>query len=163
METERIEKLWQAAMNVASAMLRDGLDTGDAVKNLRDSKVLLNHCKYDEHAHGEELFEVEMEIEAIKGGLMSRLRDAGKAGNYSFDVLPGKSESASETVSKPPKGVPKGKTWARIVLPESMDADELESVEGIDIVERDSKSVTLAGEESSIKKALEKISAAYTK
>ncbi|HDH28333.1 MAG TPA: DUF2096 domain-containing protein, partial [Euryarchaeota archaeon] len=95
MDTERTERLWQAVMNVAVAMKKEGIETGDAPTRLRDAKVLLNHCIYDEHAHGEELLAAELAVEAVQGQVISLLREIGREGDFSF-VLPEKMAGRSE-------------------------------------------------------------------
>lgn len=162
MDTENTESVWEVAMNVTSVMKKEGLDTGDAVRRLRDAKVLLNHCKYDEHAHGEELFEVEIEIDAIHRDLMSVLEETGKKEDYSFKP-PSHTKAVAASVAGPPSGLPKDKSWARIRLPDNVSLEDISQIEGLEVIAEADENITIVGEKPSIKKALDEISKAYSK
>src|SRR3990172_12318356 len=153
METERVEMQWQAVMGAAVALKKKGIDTSDAVKTLRDAKVLLNHCIYDEHAHGEELFEAELEIEGIQRDLASILEKEGMEGDVSFEAVPPGGKTRAQT-SPPPSKMPKNKTWVRIRVTEGMNVNDFSKIEGVEVLEQDSGTVTLIGDKASIQKAL---------
>jgi hypothetical protein len=163
MDTERVEGLWQTVTKVAVAMKKEGLDTGDAVTKLRDSKVLLNHCIYDEHAHGDELAEAEMEIEEIERYLISILVKAGREEDFSFEIPPGTGETKAMKSAAIPSKLPNKKSWARVRIPKEMDIGEITNIEGVEIIEKDDETVTLAGDRGSLKKALSEISKVYSK
>jgi hypothetical protein len=162
METKQVERLWQATMNVVVAMKKEGLDTGDAAESLRNSKVLINHCKYDEHAHGEELFEAELEIEGIQGQLISILEEAGRADDFSFDLPTWIEKNRVEHSNAPPVKVAKNKTWVRIKVSEEMDVEKISNVEGVKVVEKDGEFLTLSGDNDSIQKAIKEISKVFS-
>ncbi len=163
MEVERTEMLWQSTMNVASALKKDGVDIGDVISRLRDAKVLLNHAKFDEHAHPEELMEAEMEIEEIQRELMQIIDKVGKGKSYSFKSEPMKKKDYKKIFQKPPSHVPKGDSWVRIRLPESLKGKDLSEMEGVSILEMDDKTITLTGDKAAIKKALNVISQEFSK
>jgi hypothetical protein len=160
METKSAERLWKSVMEVAVAMKKEGIDIGDAVQRLRDAKVLLNHCIYDEHTHLDELFEAELEIGEIQTNLQSILEGLGRVDDFSFDTSakPEKSKSADlAPISK----LPKNKTWARIRVPGGVDMDAVSKNSGVEIIGREGEMVTLAGDKTSIQKALEEISKVF--
>ncbi len=161
METEGIERLWQAVMKAAVTMKKEGVDTGDAPARLRDAKVLLNHCIYDEHAHGEELLAAELAVEAVQGHLISILRELGQEGDFSFD-LPEKKINRAESVSTRPK-ISLNRPWARIRVSEGTSLKAIEAMDGVEIVEREAGYVTIAGGKAEIQKALKEISKVYLK
>lgn len=149
-------------MNVAVAMKKEGIDTGDAPARLRDAKVLLNHCIYDEHAHGEELLAAELAVEAVQGQLISILREVGREDDFSF-VLPEKIESRADSESARPKKITLNQPWARIRVSDSTSLKIIEEMNGVEIVEREAGYVTIVGEKSEIQKALKQISKVYLK
>ncbi len=161
MDTERTERLWQAVMKAAVAMKKDGIDTRDAPARLRDARVLLNHCIYDEHAHGEELLAAELAVEAVQGQLISLLRELGREGDFSFEVSE-KINDRSEAESTRPK-ISLNRPWARIRVSEGTSLKALEDMDGVEIIERDSGYVTITGGKSEIQKALKEISKGYMK
>ncbi|GBE57028.1 hypothetical protein BMS3Bbin16_01243 [archaeon BMS3Bbin16] len=163
MDTERTERLWQAVMNVAVAMKKEGIETGDVAARLRDAKVLLNHCIYDEHAHGEELLAAELAVEAVQGQVISLLREIGREGDFSFD-LPEKMAGRSEdSASGRPKKISPNRPWARIRVPADMSLEAIENIEGVEIVEREGETITIAGGKTEIQQALKEISKVYLK
>ncbi len=161
METESVDRLWQAVMRVAAAMKKDGLDTGDAVKRLRDARVLVNHCKNDEHAHGDELFEAELEIQEIQTYLIGLLEEAGRKSDYSFETRPLEHDKAVLSGGTP-SSVPKDKKWARIRLPEGFNPNSISEIEGVDVLEKDKGTITIAGDDTSLQKAFALISKVYS-
>jgi hypothetical protein len=163
MDTERVEGLWQTVMKVAVSMKKEGMDTGDAVTKLRDAKVLLNHCIYDEHAHGDELAEAEMEIEEIERYLISILAKAGREKDFSFEIPSGTREKKPGQSATIPSKLPKKMSWARVRIPRDIDINEIANIEGVEIIERGEETVTLAGDKGSLKKALGEISTVYSK
>jgi hypothetical protein len=162
METERVEQLWQTAMKVAVAMKKEGLDTGDVVSKLRDAKVLINHCIYDEHAHGDELAKAEWETEEVQRLLISKLKEAGREDDFLFTASE-KIGKKTSSFSAPPTKLSRSQSWARISLPEKMDVSEIEKIEGIEVIEKNQGSVTLSGEKAALKEAFDKISKAISK
>ncbi len=162
MNTEGTERLWQAVMNVTAAMKKEGIETGDVAARLRDAKVLLNHCIYDEHAHGEELLAAELAVEAVQGQVISILRELGREGDFSFDLpekIPGRSDSASGR----PKKISLNQPWARIKVPEGTSLRVIEAIEGVEIVEREAGYITITGGKAEVQKALKEISKVYLK
>lgn len=163
MDTKRVERLWQAVLNVGIAMKQDGIDTGDAVKRLRDAKVLLNHCIYDEHAHGDELMKAEWAVEEVQLYLISILEKTGKEQDFSFEPP---SEVEKEPANKslaPPKNIPKNKSWLRIHIPKEETIENISGIEGVEIIERNSDSVTIAGDKDSLQKVLAEFSKVFKK
>jgi hypothetical protein len=162
MDTERTERLWQAVMKAAVAMKKESIDTGDTASQLRDAKVLLNHCIYDEHAHGEELLAAELAVEAVQGQLISILRELGREGEFSFD-LPEKINNRAASASTRPKKISLNQPWARIRVPKGANLKVVEDMAGVEIVERRAGVITIAGEKAEIQKALKEISKVYLK
>lgn len=160
METDRVQRQWQTVMEVAVAMKKEGIDTGDAVRRLRDAKVLLNHCIYDEHAHGEELFEAEKEIAEIQGILQSILDRAGKRDRFSFDSRP-KKDKKTVGGGPLPSGLQRGAQWLRINLAEGVDPDRIAGMEGVNVVERDDKSIVITGDRDALSRAVKEISKVF--
>jgi hypothetical protein len=154
--------LWQAVMKAAVAMNKEGIDTGDTASRLRDAKVLLNHCIYDEHAHGEELLAAEQAVEAVQGQLISILRELGREGEFSFD-LPEKINNRASSTSTRPKNISLNRPWARIRVPEGASLKAIEDMDGVEIVEREGGIITIAGSKTEIQKALKEISKVYHK
>jgi hypothetical protein len=164
MDTERTERQWQAVMKAAVSMKKSGIDTKDAPARLRDAKVLLNHCIYDEHAHGEELLAAEMAVEAVQGQLISLLRELGREADFSFDPSePGKINNRADSESMRPKKISLNRPWARIRVPEGTSLRVIEDMDGVKIVEREGGYVTIAGGKAEIQKALKEISKVYLK
>ncbi len=161
MEVERIERQWAALMKAAVAMKKAGIDTGEAVKKLRDSKVLINHCKFDEHAHGEELFEAEKAVEEVQRHILSLLEQADREGDFNLEPESVSKKQGGETAA-PPGNVPRGKSWVRIRIGSGIDLNSLSMVEGVEIIERDKDTITLAGDKASIQKALGMISKGFS-
>jgi hypothetical protein len=161
METDRVERLWQAVMNVAVAMKKDGIDTGDVIKKLREAKVLLNHCIYDEHAHGEELFETEMEIEMIQSSLISILEKIGKGEKFSFELPPLAEKKTVKGGPSIPSGLPRNKRWVKIRISGGLDPEKISKMEGISIIQQDEDSVTIAGDKDALQKAIDEISKVF--
>ena len=162
MDTERTERQWQAVMKAAVAMKKEGIDTGDAAARLRDAKVLLNHCIYDEHAHGEEMLAAELAVEAVQGQLITLLKNLGRENDFSFE-LQDKTTAQQKTQMPRPKNLSLNQPWARIRVPETLSLDVIEKIEGISIVEREGDTITIAGEKAEVQKALKEISKVYLK
>jgi hypothetical protein len=163
MDTKRVERLWQAVLNVAVAMKQDGIDTGDAAKRLRDAKVLLNHCIYDEHAHGDELMKAEWAVEEVQGYLISILEKTGREKDFSFE-LPNSVEKKQINKSLgTPKNIPKTKSWLRISIPNEETIENIAGIEGVEIIERNPDSVTIAGDKDSLQKVLAEFSKVFKK
>jgi len=158
MEAERVERLWQAVMNVAAEMRREGLDTGNAIPRLRDAKVLLNHCIHDEHAHGDELLRAEMAVEDAQAELVSILNRIGRLEDFSFEPPRRKRSSAPRP---PPPRLLSGRKWARIRIKEGMDLERIASLEGVEFLESGKGYVTLVGDEEAVRRALAEISKEY--
>lgn len=160
METKHLEDSWQASMDVVSAMKRERIDTGEAVKKLRDAKVLINLCRFDEHAHVDELLEAEKAVEDAQGYLISLIKDLGLEEKFTFKT-PEKKEPESQGVIKPPR-TNKGETWVRIKVKEGTDIEELIKSEQVNVVDKSGATFTLVGEKASLRKILKKVSENYS-
>lgn len=152
-EVRVLEDDWRTLMGRAVALKKLGRDTAKITEKLRNAKVALNLCIYDEHAHLEEF-----EAASLLVG------EAAREINAAAESLPEEEKNKllaqkglSSEFRKPEfKDIPKTKNWIRVqaseVKKESM--SEVEKVGGITI-EMQGDAFLIKGEKEALAKAKE--------
>jgi hypothetical protein len=62
-----------------------------------------------------------------------------------------------------PKNIPKTKSWLRISIPNEETIENIAGIEGVEIIERNPDSVTIAGDKDSLQKVLAEFSKVFKK
>ena len=89
-------------------------------------------------------------------------RRRGREDDFNFD-LPEKIKRLADSASTRPKKISLNRPWARIRVPEGTSLEAIEKMDGVEIVEREGGTITIAGGKAEIQKALKEISKVYLK
>jgi|GEM_PF-4036683 len=152
-EIRALEDKWRRIMGRAVALTKSGENTARITEKLRNARVMLNQCIYDEHAHIDEqqatramIEEAAREVEAAVEALPEEEKDRILA----------QQNVISEFKRQEFKDIPKAKHWIRVlaseVKKESM--SEIEKIGGI-TVESQGNALIIKGEKEALSKAKE--------
>lgn len=161
MDTTRVEDQWQMLMEMASALKKEGIDTGDLVLKLREAKVLLNHVVYDEHAHGDELLEAELAVDEVQQLIVSILKRSGREDDFPFKEARSQKKDRTSISVPPPRGLKRGERWIRLRLSGTIEESVLLGIEGTRVLEKDEGHITIAGTPDTLNAAVKEIARAF--
>lgn len=157
-EINSIEESWIKAMQKAVFLSKKGVDTTKLVEKLRNARVMINQCKYDEHAHIEELEYAKLLVEEAKASIEEEFKNI-KLSKEDDEKIKKIEEVLKLTKSEKGKTAPKTKNWIRVhasFIPESI-VEELRKENEEISIEEDGDFLIISGSEEIIKKAKEKI------
>lgn len=152
-EVRVLEEDWRMLMSRAVMLKKLGRDTASITEKLRNAKVALNLCIFDEHAHVEEFEAASLLVGEAAGEI-----------NAAAESLPEEEKSRLLAQKGPSSGfrksefkdIPKTKDWIRVqsseVKKESM--VEIEKIGGITI-EKQGDALLIKGEREALAKAKE--------
>ena len=155
-EIDSVEESWVKAMQKAVFLSKKGIDTRKLVEKLRNARVMINQCKYDEHAHIEELEYAKLLVEEAKASIEAEFRNI-KLTKEDDEKIRKIEEMLKLSTGEKTKAAPKTKNWIRVhasFVPESI-VEELRKEEIS--IEEDGDFLIISGSEEGIKKAKEKI------
>lgn len=156
-EIASVEETWIKAMQKAVFLRKKGIETKELIEKLRNARVMINQCKYDEHAHIEELEYAKLLVEEAKARIEEEFSNIQLTRDDS-EKMKRIEETLKMQSTEKSKALPKTKNWIRVhasFIPESM-VKELSFNEEISIKE-DGDFLIISGSDEAIKKVREKI------